>query len=277
MRFTAQHSSLLLLLLPALTTALSADSADRAAGFRDDDVAVGGHGDVADEDAAIKVTGRPQLGTKDAPVDGKDGKPHLGPFVEPDRPAASKDKTETLPPLKGKPKDTSVLDGEKIPETNDNIMADKDRSKPDEGKTGTEGGVTEKDKARKEKGEGGDMPVAKPASPKEKPPMPHSVEEKLEKTKPSSSKTDTKEKESSKSKTEKEDTSYTGLEVRPAALSRIQDANRLPRSLMISQARRHLAARAKTARNPPPPSQHTQRPMTTVLSIRCTHSYYPLP
>lgn len=224
MRFTAQHSSLLLLLLPALTTALSADSADRAAGFRDDDVAVVGHGDVADEEATSKVAGRPQLGTKDAPVDGKDGKPHLGPFVEPDRPTSSKDKTETLPPLKGKPKDTSVLDGEKIPETNDNIMADKDRSKPDEGKTGTEGGVTEKDKARKEKGQSGDMPVAKPASPKEKPPMPHSVEEKLEKTKPSS-KTDTKEKESSKSKTEKEDTSYTGLEVRLPVLPYLQAAN----------------------------------------------------
>lgn len=209
MRLTSKQSSLVLLLLPALVAGLSTPaSADNAAALS--------RGDKADKDAAIAIPGRPVTGTKDAPVDGKDGKPHLGPFVDTDRPAS----TDTKPakdsaPLKGKPKDPTIVDGKKIPETNDNIMADKGRQKPEEGKTGTEGGVTEKDKVRKEQEDKtGEKSITKVEAPKEQPPLPHSAEEKLNKGKPKPvDKTQDKEKDVSKSKTEKEDISYTGLDV----------------------------------------------------------------
>ncbi|CEJ91323.1 hypothetical protein VHEMI07044 [[Torrubiella] hemipterigena] len=208
MRLTSKQSSLVLLLLPALVAGLSTPaSADQAAGLP--------RGDKADKDAAIAIPGRPVTGTKDAPVDGKDGKPHLGPFVDTDRPASIDTKpSKDTAPLKGKPKDPTIVDGKKIPETNDNIMADKGRQKPEEGKTGTEGGVTEKDKVRKEQEDKtGEKSITKVEAPKEQPPLPHSAEEKLNKGKPKPvDKTQDKEKDVSKSKTEKEDISYTGLD-----------------------------------------------------------------
>lgn len=209
MRLTSKQSSLVLLLLPALVAGLSTpESADKAVTLP--------RSDKADKDAAIAIPGRPVVGTKDAPVDGKDGKPHLGPFVDTDRsPSTDKTTSKDSASLKGKPKDPTMVDGKKIPETNDNIMADKDRPKPESGKTGTEGGVTEKDKARKEQEDKtGEKSRTKVEAPKEQPPLPHSEEEKLGKgkTKPVD-KTQEKEKDTSKSKTEKEDTSYTGLDV----------------------------------------------------------------
>ena len=79
--------------------------------------------------------------------------------------------------------DTSTMvtpDGEKIPTVNDGVMDDPHRQLPKEGTTGTEGGVSEKDKARKaQEGQTGEKLEKKPDSPKEAPPLPHSEETKI--------------------------------------------------------------------------------------------------
>ncbi|KAF1855128.1 hypothetical protein Lal_00004256, partial [Lupinus albus] len=86
----------------------------------------------------------------------------------------------SLPGLKGRPEDPTVVDGEKIPETNDGVMFDTNRVHAQEGTTGTEGGVTERSKARKLEEEiAGEETFRKPSSPKEAPPLPHSEEEKI--------------------------------------------------------------------------------------------------
>jgi hypothetical protein len=118
-------------------------------------------------------------GTKDAPVDGFDGKPHAGPYID-DAPA-SHDKQpavvedlgtgkKTIP----KPKDSTlvgpedaVLDGDK------SVMQDPDR-KLATGKTGVEGGVSAKDKERlAHEDKTGSKKEQVPTSPKEAPPLPH--------------------------------------------------------------------------------------------------------
>lgn len=123
-------------------------------------------------------------GTKDAPVDGADGRPHEGPFVEVEnlRSSTGGDSKKDLPPLEGRPRDPTVVDGVKIPETNDGVMNDPNRAEPKEGTTGTSGGVSEKDQARKAKeGATGEKVENKPESPKEHPPLPHSEQEKMSK------------------------------------------------------------------------------------------------
>lgn len=123
------------------------------------------------------------MGTKDAPVDGKDGRPHEGPFVEIENLRKNGDNKETkkeLPPLKDRPNDPSIYDGKKIPESNDGVMFDTNRPQPKEGTTGTSGGVSQKDKDRKAKeGQTGEKVENRPDSPKEAPPLPHSEEEKI--------------------------------------------------------------------------------------------------
>jgi hypothetical protein len=210
MQFRTKHSPLLLLILPSIASALATNP---VAG-NDQDAALAA--DVADP-AMLK--GRLGVPTKDAPVDGKDGKPHLGPFVETDGTASTETKGEKdLPTLKGRPKDPTIVDGKKIPESNDGVMFDKNREKPQDGTTGTEGGVSEKDKARKaHEGKTGEKLVNQPEAPKEHPPIPHSEEKKIEKGKDKTKGADVdKEKSKSKSSSDKdvEDTGYTGLEVR---------------------------------------------------------------
>jgi hypothetical protein len=171
MRLRSRNSPLLLLLLPSLAAAaaLSADkqlekNAVAADAYTSDS--------APDGPAAVK-----KYRTKDAPVDGKDGKPHAGPFVEFEpQTAESKD----LPVLKDRPHDTTIVDGKKIPETNDGVMDDKNRPEPREGTTGTGGGVSEKDKERKMKeSQTGEKVENKPQTPKEAPPLPHDDEEKI--------------------------------------------------------------------------------------------------
>lgn len=190
MKFRTKHSSLLLLLLPSITSAVAPPD-DKPAAV---DAAING----IESGVPIPSNGRREMPTKDAPVDGKDGKPHLGPFVETDSSRSSAD-TNAAPPLKGWPEDPTLMDGKKIPESNDGVMFDKNRERPQQGTTGTEGGVTEKDKARKAKeGLTGEKVVTQPESPKEQPPLPHSEERKIygdkevvkdkEQTKPASDK-----------------------------------------------------------------------------------------
>lgn len=112
-------------------------------------------------------------------MDGKDGRPHEGPFVEVEHLTSGSD-LKKLPPLEGRPSDPTIIDGVKIPQTNDGVMNDPDRSQAKEGTTGTSGGVSEKDQVRKAKeGATGEKAENKPESPKEAPPLPHSEQEKI--------------------------------------------------------------------------------------------------
>ncbi|KAL8881058.1 MAG: hypothetical protein Q9192_007885 [Flavoplaca navasiana] len=122
------------------------------------------------------------VGTKDAPVDGKDGRPHQGPFVETgaerDRKKAKEsgdDKPASTPkkPLKGEVE-------EDLPETNDGVMDDPNRAGPKDGTRGTEGGISEKSRDGTVEGDTGlTKSEKKPDPPKEAPPLPHGEQEKL--------------------------------------------------------------------------------------------------
>ena len=123
------------------------------------------------------------IGTIDAPVDGKDGRPHLGPFVETgaerDRKKA-KENSGDAEIKKPVPEGVPTGDGAKIPETNDGVMDDPHRTGPKEGTRGTEGGISEKNKDRKATHSDGAKVEKKPDPPKEVPPLPHSEQESLD-------------------------------------------------------------------------------------------------
>jgi hypothetical protein len=159
MRLPSRQASLLLLLLPALAAAVT-DSTN---------VAPREEANLPSAaDAATKVRSDDTV----APVDRNDGKPHNGPWVKTDGKV-----DQSLPELQNRPEDPMVVDGKKIPQSNDGVMDDPTRKPPKEGTTGTEGGVSEKGKARKEQ-DGG----ATPEAPKDHPPLPHSEQEKIKAT-----------------------------------------------------------------------------------------------
>ncbi|KAI7462740.1 UPF0016-domain-containing protein [Hortaea werneckii] len=130
---------------------------------------------------------RPYVGTEDAPVDGLDGKPHAGPFVDttPEETtkkgkgaAAKTSSAKPRPTSLEKFKDASNDDGwalDDIPEKNDGVMNDESRVAPKKGTTGTEGGISEKTKDRLRKGD----PEKKPQAPNEAPPLPHKEQERI--------------------------------------------------------------------------------------------------
>jgi len=172
MKLRNRKSPLLLLLLPSLaaSAALAASSSDRRS---DNDAAVAAVDGRQAEVVLDSSVNTKKHGTKDAPVDGKDGKPHAGPFIDYDSKGA--DPTDFLPTLKDRPEDPTIIDGKKIPETNDGVMDDKNRPEPKQGTTGTSGGVSEKDKERKLKeSTTGEKIENKPQTPKEAPPLPNS-------------------------------------------------------------------------------------------------------
>ena len=139
-----------------------------------------------------KATPAIVVGTQDAPVDGKDGRPHEGPFVET---AAERDRkkakesgeeeapmTSKKPAPKATPKGASYTKGwdSALPESNDGVMDDPNRIGPKEGTRGTEGGISEKNRERKaQAGQDGIKSEKTPEKPKEAPPLPHSEQEKL--------------------------------------------------------------------------------------------------
>ena len=134
---------------------------------------------AAAEGAKATQSPRRYVGTEDAPVDGLDGKPHAGPFVDtsPEQTSSATvsvtaSTKKALPTLLEK----FAADAD-IPEKNDGVMNDEGRVKPKKGTTGTEGGVSEKDKAKLAKG--GNV-ENKPQSPVEAPPLPHSEEKHIE-------------------------------------------------------------------------------------------------
>jgi hypothetical protein len=112
------------------------------------------------------------VGTKDAPIDGKDGKPHAGPFVETE---AERDRKKA----KGAPDEEPVLvastgqakEQADLRQSNDGVMDDPNRIGPKDGTRGTEGGVSEKSKEKKVGEE------KRPDPPKEAPPLPPSEQE----------------------------------------------------------------------------------------------------
>jgi Ca2+/H+ antiporter, TMEM165/GDT1 family len=110
------------------------------------------------------------IGTKDAPVDGKDGMPHDGPFVETNAERSRKKSKETgdeeIVPTALK----TAVDKD-IPLSNDGVMDDAGRRGPAEGTRGTEGGVSGKSSSK--------ITDKKPDPPRESPPLPHSETEKL--------------------------------------------------------------------------------------------------
>ena len=138
---------------------------------------------------ASSSTSKP-VGRKDAPVDGKDGRPHQGPFVETEaqrdrQKAKDSGQEEPLQPgIKPKPKEqtgSSTLANnfeDPLPESNDGIMDDPNRVGPKEGTRGTEGGISEKSRGKKESWEG-QTSENLPDQPKEAPPLPHSEQERL--------------------------------------------------------------------------------------------------
>ncbi|KAI0547553.1 hypothetical protein F4679DRAFT_361475 [Xylaria curta] len=226
MRFRQGHAPLLLFLLPPL--ALSASVAGKKSSQDDRIARVDSTDSLLDEstDSDIITSSKPRadVGSKIAPVDGKDGMPHEGPFVtlsdKGRRKGAGADAdvdedlgsdSRDLPSRKNRPADPTIIDGKKIPESNDGVMDDPHRKPPRRGTTGTEGGVSEKDKARKAKeGRTGEKVEMVPETPKEKPPLPHSEQEKMQGDKETKVEKD-------KSKSEKDTDDIAGLE-KPADL-----------------------------------------------------------
>lgn len=189
MKFPRHPSPLLLLLLPSLAQVL-------AVGVQQDTLGAAISKDTEPRPLNASPSPSPSVapmfpnrgkGTKDAPVDGRDGKPHAGPFVDGKNPKDHDDEdapapTQTsavLSSLKDAG-DKKMVDGVRIPKSNDGVMDDPNRPAPKQGTTGTEGGVSEKDKVRKaQEGQTGERLEKKPDSPKEAPPLPHSEQERF--------------------------------------------------------------------------------------------------
>ena len=116
-------------------------------------------------------------GTLDAPVDGKDGKPHDGPWVETeaerDRKKDKADGRTYTAAGTEEAGDPLGQDGNLIPHSNEGVMDDPGRLGPKEGTRGTEGGMTEKTKDVKQ------LKEKVPETPKEARPLPHSEQEKI--------------------------------------------------------------------------------------------------
>ncbi|KAI5279553.1 hypothetical protein KEM54_004131, partial [Ascosphaera aggregata] len=125
-------------------------------------------------------------GSGENPPDGKDGKPHDGPFVETNAERSRKkgkgsqggsNKEEAADELQDADdlnnSKSGTVDGNRLPKSNDGVMDDKSRPGPKEGTRGTEGGVSQKNK---EKTNAKDK---EPERPKEMPPLPHSEERKI--------------------------------------------------------------------------------------------------
>lgn len=176
-----QLPSLLLLLLFPYSSVATAFVASEEAVASTDGKELGPPPDLSANPAS--KPGVDAIGTKDAPVDGKDGRPHLGPFVETgaerDRKKA-KENSGDIDIKKPVPEGVPTGDGAKIPETNDGVMDDPHRTGPKEGTRGTEGGISEKNKDRKATQSDGAKSEKKPDPPKEVPPLPHSEQESLD-------------------------------------------------------------------------------------------------
>ncbi|KAI9812070.1 MAG: hypothetical protein M1832_000623 [Thelocarpon impressellum] len=189
MKFRRRRVPVLLFLIPSLASAVAAAGADATSAL----TASTQTAPAWDEAATLTTNAKlkSEVGTKDAPVDGLDGKPHAGPWVEA---GAEKDKkklgeeveAKSAPAVGGKPGpklvEASAARPKAATDTSvpDSVMDDPNRESPEKGTTGTEGGVSEKDRDRKkQEGETGKKTEKKPDPPKEPRPLPHSEETKI--------------------------------------------------------------------------------------------------
>ena len=179
-----QHSVPLSILLLQLLSLVNVSSLDTAT-----DLSV----QLARRDADIpthpsldptKIPPEAHIGKKDGPLDGKDGLPHEGPFVETSAQRERKkalesgdDDAPTAAKRPGPSDGSSTKDGwnKDMPVSNDGVMDDPNRVGPKEGTRGIEGGITEKTRGKF----GLDSAKKMPEEPKEAPPLPHSEQEKL--------------------------------------------------------------------------------------------------
>ncbi|KAF3007021.1 hypothetical protein E8E14_009494 [Neopestalotiopsis sp. 37M] len=188
MRIRQRQAQLLLLLLPATALALSSSTSD-----------------LVDDSLSGSAKPKYDIGTKDAPVDGKDGKPHDGPWVDTKVTDSTGSKKE-LPVVEDIKLDRSTSKSKDSTADPDSVMDDPLHTPPKKGTTGTEGGVSQKDKARlAEEKITGEKAEKIPETPKEAPPLPHSEHEKIVSGKESSSSSSSKDVTSDKSKGSKID------------------------------------------------------------------------
>jgi hypothetical protein len=146
-------SPLLLLLLPSIAAALAVDTSGKPGSVQH--LRAAQLGKDASQ-SGLGVSGpTAKVGTKDAPVDGLDGKPHAGPFVESTK-KKNAQLVEDLPSSRSassaQAKEKVLKESFQLPE-DDGVMSDLRDRKEVTGPTGTEGGVSQKDKERKGKGE----------------------------------------------------------------------------------------------------------------------------
>lgn len=126
---------------------------------------------IAAADAGNDARGGP-IGTEHAPVDGKDGMPHEGPWIE-----TATDRQNQK--LKDSDEEEAVYTSgdaapvNAMPQSNDGVMDDPNRKAPQEGTRGTDGGVSQRTK-------GGKTRQREPEQPKEAPPLPHSEKERID-------------------------------------------------------------------------------------------------
>lgn len=170
MRVRRRRISLLLLLTLSLPFSAAVADASRAKPGSVEQLGEPAVPKAGDASTASKTLASPPVpkpgdpNNKDAPVDGLDGRPKIGPFVDKKKPiAVVEDLTVGGKPISqdlvkgGKDK----LDGWLVPEP-DSVMEDRphdDATK--KGPTGLEGGISEKDRERKEKEEKGEAPEPK--------------------------------------------------------------------------------------------------------------------
>lgn len=117
-------------------------------------------------------------GTEHAPVDGFDGMPHQGPYIN-DQPRPTKKKPAIVEELGAKKTSTPLGPKEEVLDGDKSVMQDPDR-KLATGNKGTEGGVSSKDKERlAHEDKTGEKMEKLPESPKEAPPLPNSEQKQL--------------------------------------------------------------------------------------------------
>ncbi|CAG8888491.1 unnamed protein product [Penicillium salamii] len=170
-------SPILLFLLPAIAAALTDGTYNDNIDSRVSRETVGTNSRLVDSDTVASNVAK---GAPDVPVDGKDGRPHAGPWVETsaDRDRKGTKGSDGSDSTKYDPKipssqHLSTEDGKVIPHSNGGVMDDPYRAGPKEGTRGTEGGVSGKGKESQFTSE------KVPGGPKEAPPLPNSEAKKL--------------------------------------------------------------------------------------------------
>lgn len=172
------NPSFLLFLLPAISAALTDGSYNDNIDSRVSRETVGNNARLADSEVVASNVAK---GAPAVPIDGKDGRPHAGPWVETNgerdrKMVKGNDDIDLSAKYDSKipsSQHLSTEDGKMIPHSNGGVMDDPYRAGPKEGTRGTEGGVSGKSKESQLTSE------KVPGEPKEAPPLPHSEAKKL--------------------------------------------------------------------------------------------------